>query len=168
VYTHHGRAALFEGILSKRCRVQANGDKNKQQIVSAERSVGARIRVYYVPNQTSDELESGAPSKVLLVAPGDAKRLFNLIFLVDFLPEEGESRTGSVVSTNDSTREITLAATDGSKRENFVGVLPRSYGFQNPSRHKDYGSFFRRNDWTGTGQDASLLAVRPANEVSGV
>ena len=124
VYTHHGRAALFEGIL--------------------------------------------APSKVLLVAPGDAKRLFNLIFLVDFLPEEGQSRTGSVVSTNDSTREITLASTDGSKRENFVGVLPRSYGFQNPRRHKDYGSFFRRNDWTGTGQDASLLAVRPANEVSGV
>ena len=57
----------------------------------------------------------------------DAKRRFNLIFLVEFLPEEGESRTGIVISTKDSTREITLAAGDGTKTENFTGVVIDNY-----------------------------------------
>ena len=64
VYTHHGKTAVFEGILSKHYRVQASGDKNKQQIVSAGISVGGCIKVYSIAKQTSDELGSAAPFKV--------------------------------------------------------------------------------------------------------
>jgi hypothetical protein len=74
VYTHHGKTAVFQGELSKGSRVHANGDKEKQQIMSEGISVGARIRVYYIPNQTSDDLGSAAPFKVfnnnLLAARG--------------------------------------------------------------------------------------------------
>jgi hypothetical protein len=132
VYTHHGKTAVFQGILSKGSRVQANGDKKKQQIVSEGISIGARIRVYYLPNQTSDDLGGGPfPFKAfgnnLLEAQRDAKRRFNLIFLVEFLQDEAESRTGIVISTKDSTREITLAVGDGTKTENFTGVVVDNY-----------------------------------------
>ena len=108
------------------------GDKEKQKIMATGISVGAQLRVYYIPNQTSDDLGGGPfPFKAfgnnLLERPGDTKQRFNLIFLVEFLPEEGESRTGTVISTNDSTREITLAVTDGTKTENFVGVVVDGY-----------------------------------------
>jgi hypothetical protein len=132
VYTHHGKTAVFQGILSKGTRVQANGDKKKQQIVSEGISVGAHIRVYYMPNQTSDDL-GGAPfpfkafGNNLLEAQRNAKRPFNLIFLVEFLQDEAESRTGIVISTKDSTREITLAVGDGTKTENFTGVVIDNY-----------------------------------------
>ena len=59
-------------------------------------------------------------------SPGDKPR-FNLIFLVDVLPEESESRTGTVVSTSDATREINLVITDGGRTENFTGVLMEGY-----------------------------------------
>jgi hypothetical protein len=132
VYTHHGKTAVFQGILSKGSRVQANGDKKKQQILSEGISVGAHIRVYYMPNQTSDDLSRGPfPFKAfgnnLLEAQRDAKRRFNLIFLVEFLQDEAESRTGIVISTRDSTREITLAVGDGTKTENFTGVVIDNY-----------------------------------------
>jgi hypothetical protein len=132
VYTHHGKTAVFQGMLSKGSRVQANGDKKKQQIMSEGISIGARIRVYYIPNQTSDDLGGGPfPFKAfgnnLLEAQRDAKRPFNLIFLVEFLQDEAESRTGIVISTKDSTREITLAVGDGTKTENFTGVVIDNY-----------------------------------------
>jgi hypothetical protein len=62
-----------------------------------------------------------------LEAQRDAKRPFNLIFLVEFLQDEAESRTGTVISTKDSTREITLAVGDGTKTENFTGVVIDDY-----------------------------------------
>ena len=131
MYTHKGKTDVFEGILSKSYRVQSNGDKEKQQIVATGIAVGARLKVYYVPNQTSDELGTAALfkgfAKNLLEGSRGSKQRFNLIFLVEFLPEEGETRTGTVISTNDSTREITLAVTDGTKTENFVGVVVEGY-----------------------------------------
>ncbi len=131
VYTHKGRTDVFEGVLSKSFRVQTNGDKEKQRIVATGITIGVHLRVYYVPNQTTDDLGVTAPFKAfgknLLESPRDSKQRFNLIFLVEFLPDEAESRTGTVTSTNDSMREITLAVTDGAKKENFVGVVVEGY-----------------------------------------
>ena len=131
VYTRHGKTAFFEGILSKGYRIQTSGDKNKQQIMSTGISVGSHLRVYYLENQTSDDLGPVASFKAygndLLARSGNAKTRFNLIFLVQFLPDETESRTGSVIATNDSKREISLAVTDGAKTENFVGVVVEPY-----------------------------------------
>jgi hypothetical protein len=131
VYTHKGKTDVFEGVLSKSYRVQSNGDKEKKQIAATGITMGVHLRVYYVPNQTTDDLGVTAPFKAfgtnLLESSRDLKQHFNLIFLVEFLPEEAESRTGTVISTNDSTREITLAVTDGTKKENFVGVVVEGY-----------------------------------------
>jgi hypothetical protein len=131
VYTHKGKTDVFEGVLSKSYRVQSSGDKEKQQIVATGIAMGGHLRVFYVPNQASDNLGVTAPFKAfgknLLESARDSRQRFNLIFLVQFLPEEGESRTGTVISTNDSAREITLAVTDGAKKENFVGVVVDGY-----------------------------------------
>ena len=131
VYTHKGKTAVFEGILAKGVRVQTNGDKQKQQILATGITVGTHLRVFYIPNQTSDELGVTFPFKAfgnnLLEESRDAKLRFNLIFLVEFLPEEGEIHTGAVVSTNDSTREITLAVTDSTQTGNFIGVVIDGY-----------------------------------------
>jgi hypothetical protein len=131
IYTHKKKTAVFEGVLAKGYRVRLKGDKEKQQVIRTGIAVGARLRVYYMPSQTSDELGVTFPFKAfgnnLLEAPQDVKRRFNLIFLVEFLPEEAESRTGTVISTNDSTREITLEVADGAKKENFIGVIVDGY-----------------------------------------
>jgi hypothetical protein len=131
VYTHKGKTDVFEGVLSKSYRVQSNGDKEKQQIAAAGIAMGVHLKVYYVPNQTSDELGATAPFKAfgsnLFEASGDAKPRFNLIFLVEFLPEEGENVIGTVVATNDSRREISLEVADGSKTGNFVGNVVDGY-----------------------------------------
>jgi hypothetical protein len=130
-YTHKGKTEVFEGILSKRYRVLSNSDKEKQKIVSTGIEVGVRIKVYYVPNEASDELGAATPFKAfgnnLLERSGDTKPRFNLIFLVEFLPEEGQTRTGTVVATNGATRVVTLEVTDGTKTENFVGVVVDGY-----------------------------------------
>jgi len=131
VYTHKEKTLVFDGLLAKGYRVQANSDKQKQEIKATGITVGTRLRVFFMPNQTSDEVGGPFPFKAfgnnLLEESRDAKRRFNLIFLVQFLPEEGESRTGTVISTNDSTREITLAVTDGTKTVNFIGVVVDGY-----------------------------------------
>jgi hypothetical protein len=131
VYTHQGRTEFFKGVLAESCRVQVGGDKEKKQIVASGIFVGARLRVYYLPKQTSNHMGKGPfPYKAfgnnLLATPPDTPR-FNLIFLVELLPEEGQSRTGTVASRNDSTREITLSVTDGTKTADFVGVLVEDY-----------------------------------------
>ena len=141
VHTHKGKSARFEGVLAKGYRVQAKDEKEKQQIRDTGIAVGAHLRVHYIPNQTSDDLGAGpsyfkAFGNSLLERPPDTKRRFNLIFLVEVLPEESESCTGTVISANDSTREITLAVTDGTKKENFIGVVVSGYQL----RMKD-GSF---------------------------
>jgi len=59
-----------------------------------------------------------------------------VIFLIELPPEEPASHTGTVISTNDSKREVTLAIADGTKTENFTGILIDGYRV----RRKD-GSF---------------------------
>jgi hypothetical protein len=131
VYTHKEKTAVFEGVLAKNYQVHTNGSKEKQQVLATGISVGAHLRVYYIANQTSDEVGGTSPFKAfsnnLLVSSGDAKKRFNLIFPIEFLPEEEEGRTGTVISTNDSTREIILAVTSGTKTENFIGLLLAGY-----------------------------------------
>jgi hypothetical protein len=131
LYTHKQKTVIFSGALAKGYRVLSKGAKEKQQIVSLGITLGARLRVYYIPNQTTDEVGEAAPfkafSKNLLGESPDAKRRVNLIFLVEFLPDENDSRTGTVLSTNDSTREITLSVTEGAKTENFIGVVVEGY-----------------------------------------
>jgi hypothetical protein len=131
VYTHKEKTAVFEGILAKGYRFQTNGDKQKQRIVTTGIAVGTRLRVFYMPNQTSDEVGGAFPFKAfgnhLLEESQEANQRFNLIFLVEFLPEEGESQTGTVISTNDSTRVITLAVTDGTQPGTFIGVVIDGY-----------------------------------------
>jgi hypothetical protein len=131
VYTHKQKTAVFEGVLANGYRVQTNDDKEKKQIAAMGIAVGTCLRVYYIPEQTSNEVGGSAQFKAFgsnhFAESRDAKERFNLIFLVEFLPEEGESRTGTVITTNDSTREITLAVTGGAKTENFVGVVVDGY-----------------------------------------
>lgn len=131
VYTHKEKTAVFEGILAKGYQVHTNDSKEKQQVLATGISVGAHLRVYYIANQTSDEVGGTSPFKAFgksfLEVPGDAKKRFNLIFLIEFLPEEDETRTGTVITTSDTAREITLAVTNGAKTENFIGVLVAGY-----------------------------------------
>jgi len=131
LYTHKQKTVIFSGVLAKGYRLQSKGNKDTQQIVASGIAVGARLRVYYIPNQTSDEGGGASPFKAfnnnLLGESRDSKRRVNLIFLIEFLPEENDSRAGTVVSTNDSTREITLAVTQGAKRGNFIGVVVEGY-----------------------------------------
>jgi hypothetical protein len=131
LYTHQGKTDHFEGVLAKGYQLRANGDKEKQQIMARGIGVGDHLKVYYMSNQTSDDLGSGFPFKVfgnnLLGTRQKEKRRFNLIFLIELLPEDGDSCTGTVISTNDSAREITLAVADGSNTGHFIGVVVNGY-----------------------------------------
>ena len=131
VYTHHGKTTVFEGILSKTCRVQVWDSKEKRQIAASGITVGAHLKVYYMPNRTSDDVSQGPfPFKAFNLLEGslaDAPRRFNLIFLIEFLPEQNENRTGVVISTNDSARTIKLEVANGARSEVFVGVLMEGY-----------------------------------------
>jgi hypothetical protein len=135
VYTQKGKTTIFEGTFSKACRMLANDPKQKKQLEDTGVAIGSHIRVYYMPNQTTDELNSTptifkAFSNNLLDPAGGTTKQFNLIFLVLVLPEEGEIRTGTVISTNDSTREIVLATADSAKNESFIGVVVDGYQFK--------------------------------------
>jgi hypothetical protein len=131
LHTQKQKTAVFQGVLSKSFRVPSSGEKQTQQIVAQGIAIGSHLRVYYIPDQTSDQLGTTAPFKAFnnhfLGESRDTKPRFNLIFIVEFLPDENESRTGTVVATSDATREITLAVTDGSKTASFTGVVIQGY-----------------------------------------
>jgi len=128
VYTHQDKTDRFVGVLAKNYQLQFNDDKRKKQILATGITVGTRVTVYYMANQTSDNVGKYSRFKAFTLLPNgpDTKQPFNLIFLIGVLAEDGESLTGTVTSTSDSTREITLA-TDGPTPQNFMGVVVDDY-----------------------------------------